>query len=70
MGNNFSSKLTGNQFGQKKNQELVFNNLIEKNHLKLRRNAKLLIIHLVHQDHYLFTHKDTLKNISESMAKL
>lgn len=30
MGNNFSSKLTGNQFGQKKNQELVFNNLIEK----------------------------------------
>lgn len=37
--NNFSIKLTGNQFGQKKNQELVFNNLIEKNHLKLRRNV-------------------------------
>lgn len=38
MGNNyqvyFSIKLTGNQFGQKKNQGLVFNHLKEKKHLK------------------------------------
>lgn len=59
--NNFSIKLTGNQFKQKKNQELVLNNLKEKNHLKLRRNVQLLIINLEHQDCYLFTHKNMLK---------
>lgn len=60
MGNNyevyFSIRLTGNQFRQKKNQGLVFNHLGEKKHLKLR-NVLLLIISLVHQDNYLFTHK-------------
>lgn len=59
--NNFSIKLTGNQFKQKKNQELVLNNLKEKNHLKLRRNVQLLIINLEHQDCYLFTHKNMSK---------
>lgn len=62
MGNNFSIKLIGKQFEQeKKNQELVLNNLKEKNHLKLRRNVQLLVISLEHQDHYLFTHKNTFK---------
>lgn len=68
MGNNiFSIKLTGNQFEQKKDQELVLNTLKEKNHLKLRRNVSLLMISLVYQDPYLFT---DIKKYFRIMAKL
>lgn len=61
MGNNyevyFSIKLTGNQFGQKKNQGLFFNHLEgEKKHLKLRRNVLLLIISLVHTKIIISSH--------------
>lgn len=75
MGNNyqvyFSIKLTGNQFGQKKNQGLVFNHLKKKKHLKLRRNVLLLATSLVLQDHYLISRKmQALENLTKIFYKI